>query len=111
MHSLNYGHTSMKLTRRTLLATGATLGFTLPALPQTPPPPAEGVTRYVADFVVKTSSADLPPEVIALGKKSILDGIGLALAGSVAETGPLSRDYVKALGPMSGSATVIGSGM
>ena len=36
---------------------------------------------------------------------------GLALAGSVAETGALSRDYLKSLGLAAGAATVIGSPM
>ncbi len=42
----------------------------------------KGLTRYVAEFVVGTSVQDLPDDVVALGKKSILDGIGLALSGS-----------------------------
>jgi 2-methylcitrate dehydratase PrpD len=53
----------------------------------------------------------MPKEVIELGKKSILDGLGLALAGSVAETGELSRTYVKSLGLVPGGATVIGDAM
>ncbi|MGP8244487.1 MAG: MmgE/PrpD family protein [Bryobacteraceae bacterium] len=74
-------------------------------------PKSEGLTRYVAEFVVKTQYADVPADVIELGRKSILDGLGLALAGSVAETGDLSRTYIRSLGPISGSATVLGSSM
>jgi hypothetical protein len=48
---------------------------------------------------------------MALGKKSILDGLGLALSGSVAETGRLSRAYLKSLGLSAGEATVIGTSM
>ena len=73
--------------------------------------PAPMVTRYVADFVSKTTFADLPPDVIELGKKSILDGLGLAFSGSVARTGPVSRDYVMALGIAKPESTVIGSSM
>ena len=74
-------------------------------------PQSEGLTRYVAEFVVKTRYADVPADVIEFGRKSILDGLGLALAGSVAETGQLSRTYIRSLGLMSGPATVLGSSM
>jgi 2-methylcitrate dehydratase PrpD len=67
------------------------------------------VTRYVAGFVCGTQAGDLPGNVIALGKKSILDGLGLALSGSIAKSGELVRRHLKDLGTASGSATVIGS--
>ena len=51
------------------------------------PHEAPHVTNYVAEFIVNTRYTDLPPEVIELAKKSILDGIGLALSGSVAKSG------------------------
>ena len=54
---------------------------------------AKGLTEYVASFVVNTTYAAIPPEVIELGKKSILDGFGLALAGTKAESGPLCLAY------------------
>src|ERR1700676_4466240 len=71
----------------------------------------DGVTREVAEFIVNTSYRDVPADVMELGKKSILDGLGLALSGSVAETGRLSRAYLKSLGLSAGEATVIGSSM
>jgi 2-methylcitrate dehydratase PrpD len=74
-------------------------------------PQSPNLTRYVAEFVVKTSASDIPGDVGELGRKSILDGLGLALAGSVAETGELSRRYVGSLGLMPGPSTVIGSAM
>ncbi len=74
-------------------------------------PSAAGLTRYVSEFIVNTKYDDLPPEVIELGKKSILDGFGLALAGSVAETGPLSRKYIQSMGPWGGQAAIIGASM
>ena len=52
------------------------------------------LTKYVAEFVVETASADLSAEVIELGKKSILDGFGLALSGSVAKSGELVRQHL-----------------
>src|SRR3981189_1311034 len=75
-----------------------------------PPDKRPPITRQVAEFGVNARFADLPADVLALGKKSILDGLGLALAGSVAETGHLCREDLKSVGFASGSATVIGAG-
>jgi len=41
------------------------------------------VTEYVARFVVSTKASRIPAEVMHLGKRSILDGIGLALASAL----------------------------
>ena len=70
-----------------------------------------GVTAQVAEFIVNTGYRDIPGDVMELGKKSILDGLGLALSGSVAETGRLSRAYLTSLGLSSGESTVLGSAM
>ncbi len=69
----------------------------------------EALTHYVADFVQRTNLADLPPAVIESGKKSILDGLGLALSGSVAKSGELVRRHLAELNLDAGSATTIGS--
>jgi len=74
-------------------------------------PRVEGLTRQVAEFIVKTAYSDLPADVIELGKKSILDGLGLAFSGTVAETGEISRKYLATLGLSGGGATVIGSAL
>jgi 2-methylcitrate dehydratase PrpD len=58
----------------------------------TPTPP--GLTRYVAEFSARTKTKDIPADVIELGRKSILDGFGLAIAGSVAESGQIVADYL-----------------
>jgi 2-methylcitrate dehydratase PrpD len=68
----------------------------------------EGLTRAVAGFAAETRFTDLPDDVIALGKKSILDGIGLALAGSVAQSGALVRRHLESLELGAGPATIIG---
>ena len=96
------------------LATGAATLFGKPTLGgaaerQSVFPNTPGLTKYVAQFVLDTKYEDIPPEVITLGKKSILDGFGLALAGSVAESGPISRKYIESLGVCQGKSTVIGS--
>jgi 2-methylcitrate dehydratase PrpD len=104
----------MRLTRRDL-AQMAILANAALAKGQTAGTPAaathadDRLTRYVAEFIVNTQYADLPAALIELGTKSILDGIGLALAGSVAKTGAISRDYLQSLGLSRGEATVIGS--
>jgi 2-methylcitrate dehydratase PrpD len=72
---------------------------------------APGATSYVADFIVNTRYTDVPAEVLDLARKSILDGLGLALAGSVAETGEIVRKYLSSNGLTSGGATVIGSSL
>jgi 2-methylcitrate dehydratase PrpD len=74
-------------------------------------PQAPGLTNYVGKFVVETRYEDIPAEVIELGKKSILDGLGLALAGSRAQTGAICRRYLDHLGVCGGKATVAGSGL
>ena len=92
----------MKLTRRTLLL-GTSAGLALRAAGNS------GLTRYVADFIVRTKFADVPSDVIELGKKSMLDGLGLALAGSVAKLGQITSNYLQLLGVSRVEATVIGS--
>ena len=72
-------------------------------------PNVSGVTKYVAEFTVNTKYSDIPAEAIDLGKKSILDGLGLAICGSVAETWPLLQRYVQALGIKNGEAQVLGT--
>src|SRR5207253_10268950 len=73
-------------------------------------PKAPGLTDYVGRFVVNTTYEHIPADVIELGKKSILDGLGLALAGSRAQTGTICRQYLEAdLSICGGKAIVIGS--
>jgi 2-methylcitrate dehydratase PrpD len=72
-------------------------------------PKTSGLTAYVGRFVATTTYEQIPEQVIELGKKSILDGLGLALAGSRAETGSISRRYVQQIGVCDGKATIIGS--
>jgi 2-methylcitrate dehydratase PrpD len=68
------------------------------------------LTKYVADFIVNAKVSDLSSDVVAIGKKSILDGFGLALSGSVAKSGELVRQHLDDLGLAEGQATVIGGG-
>jgi 2-methylcitrate dehydratase PrpD len=74
-------------------------------------PKAPGLTKYVSEFIVKTTYEDVPEHVIELGKKTILDGFGLALAGSASTAGPRIRQYIESLGPCGGGATIVGTKM
>ncbi|HUQ28950.1 MAG TPA: MmgE/PrpD family protein [Usitatibacter sp.] len=70
------------------------------------------ITDYVAGFVTATKSADIPKDVAHLGKRSVLDGIGLALAGAASHQGEIARQYLENLG-IAGEkgSTVIGSSL
>src|SRR5712664_2294010 len=72
-------------------------------------PKTPGLTAHVGRFVTTTTYEQIPEEGIELGRKSILDGLGLALAGSRAESGSISRKYVEQIGVCNGKATIIGS--
>ncbi|MBL6928470.1 MAG: MmgE/PrpD family protein [Rhodospirillales bacterium] len=78
--------------------------------PEIDPDKGRGLTKEVAQFISDTSWSDLSPELVDLGKKSILDGLGLALSGSVAKSGELVCSHLSSLN-MSGEARVIGTGM
>lgn len=69
----------------------------------------QSLTAYLAEFISSTKYSDIPNGVVQLGKKSILDGLGLALAGSVAKSGELVRRHLQGLGCTGGGASVIGS--
>src|SRR5258707_3856519 len=71
------------------------------AFPQTP-----GLTEYVGRFVTTTTDQEIPQQVIELGKKSILDGVELALAGSRAESGSIYREYVEQIDVCNGKALI-----
>ena len=61
-------------------------------------PKAPGLTKYVSEFIVNTKYEDIPENVLALGKKTILDGFGLALAGSASPSALASGNISRRLG-------------
>jgi len=69
------------------------------------------ITAEVATFVAGVTYADLPPELVELGKMHILDALGLAVAGQRAETGPVVQRYLGELGVLSGSSSVFGTNL
>jgi 2-methylcitrate dehydratase PrpD len=106
MRRRDFGKTSFGVIAATML--GDSAGAAQPSAPGDFPKNA-GLTRYVGTFVTQTKYQEIPADVIELGKKSILDGLGLALAGSRAESGSISRRYVEQAGVNGGNATIIGS--
>ncbi len=72
----------------------------------------ESLTGYVAQFLTTTRAGDIPKDVMRLGKRSILDGLGLALAGNAAESGHIVRQYLRTLGCATDrGCTVIGTAL
>jgi 2-methylcitrate dehydratase PrpD len=68
------------------------------------------LTDYVAGFVVATRADDISADVMHLGTRSVIDGLGLALAGAASQTGIITRRYLTSLGIASSSgSTVVGS--
>ena len=69
------------------------------------------VTDHVASFVVATKATDIPKHVQHLGKRSVIDGIGLALAGAKSECGHVAQRYLAGLGLVPEGCTVIGTSL
>jgi 2-methylcitrate dehydratase PrpD len=68
------------------------------------------LTAYVAGFITRMRGRAIPIAVMHLGKRSILDGIGLAFAGNRAESGHIVRTYLQTLGCRTDrGCTVIGT--
>src|SRR3984893_1998731 len=106
MRRREFGKTSFGVLAATML--GDSVRAAQPSAPGDFPKNA-GLTKYVGTFVTQTKYQEIPSDVIELGKKSILDSLGLALAGSRAESGSISRRYVEQAGLIGGNATIIGS--
>ncbi|MGI9347250.1 MAG: MmgE/PrpD family protein [Gammaproteobacteria bacterium] len=70
----------------------------------------EGLTVRVAAFAAGAQYREVPEEVRELAKKSILDGFGLAIAGSAAVSGKIVEKHLRALACKE-TATVIGSNL
>jgi hypothetical protein len=81
-----------------LALAGKSAGAAAAAPPAAEFPKAPGLTKSVAEFIINTKYEDIPADVIELGRKSILDGFGLALAGSASVMGPIARKYAESFG-------------
>jgi 2-methylcitrate dehydratase PrpD len=67
------------------------------------------LTIYLSDFICRTKFTDIPPNVLELGKKSILDGLGLAISGNSTQLGSIVKKHLNSLDIKRGSSTIIGS--
>ena len=54
-----------------------------------------GITEELSNRIVKIDFNDIPKDVIAISKKAILDGIGVAIAGSTDQASNIICDFVK----------------
>src|SRR5471030_1968079 len=72
-------------------------------------PNAEPITEYVAQFAHATRFEDIPADVLRLAKKTLLDCMGLALAGAQSEGSAIVRRHIEEMGCANGTATVFGT--
>jgi len=68
----------------------------------------KGATRAVVDFVTGAKLDSFPPEVIVQGKRCLIDGLGVMLAGSTVEGSEIVRHYIHAISKEAGAASVLG---
>ncbi|RPI57740.1 MAG: MmgE/PrpD family protein [Acidobacteria bacterium] len=65
------------------------------------------VTAAAVDFICRTTWRDLPEDAIAIGKRCIIDALGVMLAGSTQTAGRILRRYIQNTGSRA-EATVLG---
>jgi 2-methylcitrate dehydratase PrpD len=69
---------------------------------------AMGLTQEVASYVARTRYRDIPPEVVDLAKGFVLDGLGVALAGSTDECARIVQAHIRQMSAKK-EATVLGT--
>ena len=57
-----------------------------------------GLTQEVADYVSNVSYKDIPSEVIRLARGFILNGLGVALAGSTDDCSRVVQAHIRQIG-------------
>jgi 2-methylcitrate dehydratase PrpD len=67
-----------------------------------------GLTQEVADYVAGARYRDIPPEVVRLAQGFILDGLGVALAGSTDECARIVQAHIRQMAGKE-EATVLGT--
>jgi len=65
-------------------------------------------TADIAEFAAGCALADIPGSVVTLAKKSILDALGVGLAGAADEGAAILRNYVESFGG-AGAASLLGT--
>ena len=69
-----------------------------------------GVTEEVANYVSRTRYRDIPADFVQLARGFILDGLGVALAGSTDECSRIVQNQIRRTGER-GEATILGTNM
>src|SRR5688572_26563365 len=64
-------------------------------------------TGAVVDFISRARWPEFPPPVVALGKRCIIDGLGVMLAGSTTAAAAILREHTRA-GDTRAEATAFG---
>lgn len=67
------------------------------------------ITDRLAEFVISTRAAGVPRTVLELGRKSVLDGLGLALCGATSTAASLVRRSIGDPQPGQDHCTLIGT--
>ncbi|MEX2450878.1 MAG: MmgE/PrpD family protein [Rhodospirillales bacterium] len=75
----------------------------------TPNKPLPALTAGLADFLADTPADAIPAEAVDIGRKSILDALGVCLSGSIAPGTRIVRDYFTGFGCANATSTVFGS--
>ena len=92
---------------------GATAGWLSPQSSAAPAPrklegeAIKGATEAVRNFILRTTFQSLPAAVVEQGKRCLVDGFGVILAGSTAPGSEIVREYVKAASDRR-DATILG---
>jgi 2-methylcitrate dehydratase PrpD len=111
----------MKITRKTFLKTAATgaaatllapragAGQTTKAASAKAMAAAiKGTTDALTAFITKTDLRSMPADVVEQGKRCLVDGFGVILAGSTVKGSAIVRDYVRSVAARK-EATAIGA--
>ncbi len=75
------------------------------------PASVRGLTSQVSDFIASTQLADVPERVRKSAKRSILDGLGLAVAGARSQGAKIIQAEVASYKAALTEASVLGSGL
>lgn len=69
-----------------------------------------GVTQEIASYVARARSRDIPADVVQLARGFILDGLGVALAGSTDKCSRIVQNQIRRAGGR-GEATILGTSL
>jgi 2-methylcitrate dehydratase PrpD len=64
----------------------------------------KGSTRAVVDFVTKARLDQFPPQVVAQGKRCLIDGLAVVLAGSTVKGSVIIRQYIRSITDKQGAS-------